>query len=105
MINPDKRRAYTGRDTNEAVKMFNANHFVLVADMPAMSLDDMYTKTQNWDKNWQENEDVLVWDNRKEFKRSSMIGDIFKTYGENSLESGYYIVSSFGFEKLIGIDV
>ncbi len=105
MINFKKKRNYNERDKHETVAMINAGHFHKVADVFGNSCEEVYQRTQNYENRWIDNPDVILTEDarrHREYTRSTMIGDvILKGHG---IQKEYFVVSSFGFEKLQGID-
>ena len=105
MIDYKKKRNYNERDVNETVEMFNKGHFHKVADVFGSSCEEVYQKTQNLDQAWTQNPDNILTEltrRTREYSRSTMIGDVIqKGYG---IQKEYFVVASFGFQKLQGID-
>ena len=105
MIDKNKKRLYNERDVHETVAMINNGHFHKVADVFGNSCEEVYQRTQNYEDAWTQNPDVILTEitrKNREYTRSTMIGDvILKGHG---IQKEYFVVSSFGFEKLQGID-
>ncbi len=105
MIDYKKKRNYNERDVNETVEMFNKGHFHKVADVFGNSCEEVYQRTQNLDQAWTQNPDIILTEltrRTREYTRSLSIGDvILKGHG---IQKEYFVVSSFGFHKLHGVD-
>ncbi len=108
MIDYKKKRNYNERDVNETVEMFNKGHFHKVADVFGNSCEEVYQQTQNGFEPWTQNPDIILTEltrRTREYTRSTMIGDvILKGHGSPGLKKEYFVVSSFGFQKLQGVE-